>query len=726
MVNWGHSISKSIIMFVKLFCAISLAGVLAGPVVGVVTVGTLTRVALPGTKLPEEKPKIVAMPSKVLDINGEEIATFRGFDHTVPIEQGDIPEHVENAFIAIEDRRFWEHSGVDLEGIARATKANIQAGGVAQGGSTITQQYIKNAYLTGERTLERKLDEALLALEIEKIQTKEEILFGYLNVSYFDAGAYGIGAASEIYFNKRVQDLTIAEGAALAGIIKSPTNYGPTKNLESSEARRKVVLAAMFEQDYITKKEYEEALNQNLWLMANGEPEDSEVTKVYQRKQKGSAEHPFIANWIEAILVDELGPDKVYRGGLVIESTIDPKLQAEATQAVLDRLENTEHPVDMALASVEPSTGYVKALVGGRDYNTSQVNLALGGSTGFQPGSSFKPIVLATAFEMGLSPETIYPAPARWGAPGCSGDGCFISNYSHSGYGEMSLRSATHASVNTVYAQLAIDVTIDDTVEMGRRLGISRLDPEANYGASVALGAAETSPLEMASAYGTFANSGVRHEPTAILKVTDSEGSILIDNRVRAGEQVLSASVADNVTDVLTGVVSNGTGRAAQIGRPAAGKTGTAQAYRAAWFVGYTPQLATAVWMGHSDSLKSLKNINGVRSVTGGSHPARAWGQFMKAAHSELPIEEFSEPAEIIELTEIASGVVRRSKKREFTVAGVSQEQDVLETTCGLSKCTKRVVGLPNLPEPVPPVLVEPLDLSEPESLENILENDNE
>ena len=284
--------------------------------------------------------------------------------------------------------------------------------------------------MTNSRTLERKVDEAILAVELEKKRTKDEILFDYLNISYFGSGAYGIGAASEIYFDKPISAVNISEAATLAGLVKAPSYYSPSTNSERAEERRKLVLELMHAEGYISSAELSESTKLELWPLSNGITTDP-ATLIHGRKDKGASEYPYISDWVESELIEEFGEDVVYRGGLTIETTIDPSIQAKAVQAVNERLENTEHPVDMSLVSVEPSTGHVKALVGGRDYATSQVNLALGGSTGFQPGSSFKPLVLATAFEKGLGPDTVYPAPASWNAPGCYGDECDISNYSN-------------------------------------------------------------------------------------------------------------------------------------------------------------------------------------------------------------------------------------------------------------------------------------------------------
>ena len=663
----------------RLFAALFISVLVVPPVAALVAGLTLTRAPLPG-ELPEQRPNIVAVPSRVYDANGTQIGVYRGFDRSAAFDFDDIPPHVIEAVLSIEDRRFFEHDGIDYEGIARAARVNLELGEIAQGGSTITQQYIKNVYLSGERTFERKFREALLARELEQELSKEEILFRYLESTYFGAGAYGIGAAAQVYFDKPISEVNVSEAAMLAGVIRAPTSYSPRVDIEVAEERRLLVLQAMLDEGYLSLERFDVEAARSLWSETDGTRPSGPVTVIAAPLPKGATDHPYFVDWVEQLLIAELGPDAIYRDGLRIETSIDPELQEAAEAAVAERLENTEYPVEMSLVSIEPSTGHVLAMVGGRDYEVSQVNLGLGGSTGFQPGSSFKPIVLATAFTRGLGPETLYPAPGTWSPPGCSGPGCTIANYDYANRGEISLREATRASVNTVFAELVSNVSIDATVAMGRALGLDRLDPEAPYGASLALGAAESSPLEMASAYGTFANRGIRMEPVPIVRVVDADGNVLIDNRAPAGARVLSQAVADNLTDVLQGVVTGGTGRRAQVsGHEIAGKTGTTQSYGAAWFVGYSSEVTTAVWMGHADGLASLNNINGVGRVTGGSHPAIAFSDYMSVALADRESIPFPDPEP---LNEIESRDLVDFDERDGTYVAAGNEIPSVEPDC--------------------------------------------
>jgi penicillin-binding protein 1A len=631
-----------VVVLLAFFVAVALpAGAAAG-------FWTLLNADLPGNIPEDTNPRIRSYPSVVLDADGHEIAEFRAFELTVPIRYRDIPQVVKDAVVAIEDRRFWGHHGVDPEGLIRAALTNYREGEVVQGGSTITQQYVKNTYTTGERDISRKLREALIATRLERQLSKDEILFRYLNTVYFGDGAYGIGAAAESYFGKPVNDLTLSEAALLAGAIASPARYGPRVNAEVADGRRLTVLRAMRDQDLISRRQFQGARRQHLWAAPFGTP-TRPATVIQPPPRGGATAYPYFVDYVRRVLEQRYGHRQLYRGGLRIETTIDPRLQAQAEASVAETLDGTSAPLEMSLVSVEPSTGHVQALVGGRDFGLSQVNLALGGSAGMQPGSSFKTFVLATALERGIDPETLIDAPASLDFPGCDPT-CTINNSDFEDHGQMTLRAATHASVNTVFAALIDQLGPQAVAEMAQRLGVSAIDPAQPYGVSLALGAYEVSPLDMAAGYATIANRGVRQEVTPILRVLDRRGNVLEDHTAPEGESVLDPVVADNVSDVLQGVIQGGTGEAADIGRPAAGKTGTAQDYRAAWFAGYTPQLATAVWMGYSDSPRPLENIKGLGAVHGGDFPAETWGRYMRAALDGQPVLDFVPPGPLPDL----------------------------------------------------------------------------
>ena len=628
---------------------------------------------LPAPALPTPKPGVESRITHVYDAAGTEIGILRKFDTSIPVQASDIPEVLRRAVVAAEDKRFYSHRGFDLPAAVRAAWADIRGGRVVQGGSTITQQYVKNAYTSGERTLARKIREAVLASRLDRRVTKDEILYRYLSGLYLGGGAYGVGAAAQSYFQKPVNDLTLSESALLAGIIPAPSRYEPRGNPATAEANRVRVLNSMLEMRSIGPTQHAEAVAQRLFVKGVDGTEPPGPATVVQPLQLQSTTQPYFFDYVRRYLEARYGEDLVYRGGLRVETSLDPRLQKLAEDTVARTLQGTSAPLEMSLVSLEPGTGYVKAVVGGRDFAKSQVNLALGkcadrgdgplpdgpiclagGGSGRQPGSAYKPFTLARAFEEGIGPNRVYSGPSSYTVPGCRGTGCTVSNVESGSYGSLSLRQGTHYSVNTLYAQLVLDVGVKDAAEMAHRLGITMVRPDGNqpngepYGASLTLGAAETSPLDMAAAYAVFAARGNQFAATPVLKVLDAGGRVLEDNTTRKPKRVLSEAVADNVTDVLKGVITSGTGRGADIGRPngSAGKTGSSEDNADAWFVGYTPALSTAVWMGYSDSnTKSLRNIKGVNIVYGGTIPASTWKAFMGEALKNAPPADFPSPA---------------------------------------------------------------------------------
>ncbi len=634
--------------------------------------------------IPQPKAAPFSAPTEVYDRNGNPIAEFREFDQNIPVNASDIPAVLKEAVISMEDRNFYKHGGVDIRGTLRAFVADLRSGSAVQGGSTITQQYVKRAYTGDQRTIVRKLREAVLASQLDRQTSKDEILYRYLSSIFLGDGSYGVGAAAENYFRVPVNQLTLSEAAMIAGVIPAPSAWAPRENPTMAETRRELVLDRMLQQGYITRADHDKAMAQKVWLLARGTP-PALATPVYPPKQE-QPKYPAFVDYVQRWLVRQFGSDLVYGGGLRVETTLDPRIQEAADQSVQNALKGTNEPLEMALASVEPQTGFVEAIVGGRQFGQgpyASVNFALGGcegpppatvkvevpatcwngksitggGLGRQPGSAWKPFVLATAFAKGYQPSKVYPAPQVFVIPGCTptrANPCTIGNNEGEGGGSSDLRHATWYSVNTVFAQLVRDVGCPDTGQTAKRLGINSAWYSAavqTCGGAYALGEIGVSPLDMASAYGVFDAHGQQAEPTPILKVVDHTGRVLVDNITTKPPTTaaLDPAVADNVTDVMRGVIQSGTGTAAGIGRPAAGKTGTTSNFTNAWFVGYTPTLSTAVWMGYANNESTpLRNIKGVSAVFGGTIPAATWRAFMIQALAGVAPSDFSQPAPIV------------------------------------------------------------------------------
>ncbi|MFP5320033.1 MAG: transglycosylase domain-containing protein [Acidimicrobiia bacterium] len=622
--------------------------------------------------LPKERPSVVSGITRLYDDGGRQIGLLREFDLSIPVEQADIPDVLKQAVVAAEDRRFYSHSGVDDRAVFRALWSNLTGGGYVEGASTLTQQYARLVYLDPAKTLSRKIQEAAIARRLEKEMSKDEILYRYLDRAYLGSGAYGVGAASQTYFRKSVRDLNLSEAALLAGLIRQPSVNDPRTNPSGAEAVRMQVLGQMRDQGRITDAQYSEAATQRLVLVTENFNPDGAATRIHPPLEQQS-EYPYFTDYVRRYLVAKYGDEMVYRGGLKVTTSLNPSLQAKAEAAVKEALSGTSAPLEMAMVSVDPRTGLVRALVGGRDFAKSQVNLALGncagpvqpkpnepfcvdgGGTGRQPGSAFKPVTLAEALEQGIPVTEVYSGPSSYRFRGCRGGdaaGCVVSNVESSGYGALSLRQATAYSVNTVYAQLIEDVGTKETAEMANRLGLTMINPEGKlpngelYGPSLTLGAAEVSPLDMASAYGAFANRGMLMAASPVVRVEDGNGKVLEEVKAKKAKRVLPEPIADTINDVLSDTVAYGTGTAADIGRPAgtAGKTGTSEDYGDAWFVGYTPELSTSVWMGYADSRKSLVNIKGHSRVYGGTMAAPTWKAYMESAAPELNLTDFAKP----------------------------------------------------------------------------------
>ncbi len=562
--------------------------------------------------------------SQIYDINGNLIANVHAAENRVPVSLNKIPKNLQNAFVAVEDARFYEHSGIDPRGILRAVWSNISDRGVSEGGSTITQQLAKNAYLTQERTLKRKIQEMFLALQLERQYTKQEILELYLNQIYFGQGAYGVQAAAQTYFGKNVEDLDLSECAMLAGIPKSPNYYSPLNNLAAANERKAVVLDQMEKYEYINA--------------STASKTKQEALKLVKKTAKGDSSFAaYFIDYVTQKLIDKYGADAVYKDGMKIYTSLDIDMQ-KAAEAAMQQLPNyytdangLQQPQG-ALVAIEPGTGYVKAMVGGR--GSDQFNRAVMAER--QPGSAFKPFVFAAGLESKMTPGTIIED-----SPITIGDWS-PQNYERSFSGKVTMRAVAENSINVPTVKIAQKVGIDKPIYYAQEMGISSMvlnGPQNDRNLATALGGLTKgiTPFELASAYGTFANKGVHTSPVVIVKIVDRNGKV-IEQAEHQERSVISEKSAYLLTDMLKGVITRGTGAAANIGRPAAGKTGTTSDYKDAWFVGYTPDLVAAVWIGNDDNTV----MNG---MTGGRTPAVIWRTFMQKALAGIKANDFSRPA---------------------------------------------------------------------------------
>ena len=551
----------------------------------------------------------------------------------VPLD--DVPDALVDAVLAAEDARFYKHPGYDLRAIARAAVANITEGSVVQGGSTITQQYVKNTFFRRPaQTFERKARELRLAIEVERRYSKDEILERYLNTVYFGEGAYGVKTAAENFFGERVSDIDTDQAALLAAVIKAPALYDPRDHPKAATARRNYVLKRMVELGYL---------------------EQAEARKLRKRKLGVISTPPRLATkqpyFVEAVKREIMSDPRfgrnadvreqaLYKGGLQIVTTLQPEIQAAAEGAVTTILDQPGDP-EAALVAIDPKTGKIVAMVGGRDWDVSQVNLALGkqgGGSGRQPGSSFKPIAAAAALEAGIDLDALYES-----APGIfhldDGSTWTVRNSEGTSGGLIPLDEAMVRSINGVYARLALNLGPARIVDQAEAMGVEARLPTYP---SIALGSMEVSVLDMAAAYSTLAGYGTAIEPTTIERVRLPDGRVFEPEQDRQ-DFIVSPGNAYLLTKVLEQVIHRGTGRAADIGRPAAGKTGTTNDYADAWFVGYTPDLVAAVWVGYPEGRIPMTSVHGLR-VTGGSFPALIWRQFMQTALDGVEPSRFELP----------------------------------------------------------------------------------
>jgi penicillin-binding protein 1A len=615
--------------------------------------------------LEEYKPSIT---SKVYSDDNRLLAEFY-VENRTPVTLTDVPETFLQALIATEDSRFYKHPGIDIRGIARALYRNIRAGTIREGGSTLTQQLAKVLFLTPEKSYVRKLKELALALRIEQRYTKREILTLYCNQIYFGSGAYGVESAARIYFGKPSKELTLAECALLAGLPRSPKYYSPFREPEHAGGRRAFVLNRMASLGFITRQQADEAKKAPLPV---------------QQKVVAGGPAPYFVEYIRQRVEERFGSGILYSGGLNIYTNINDELQRYAEQAVKTGLARVEArrgkkgaslpPLQAALIAIEPASGRIRALVGGRDFSESQFNRAWQAFR--QPGSAFKPIIYAAALERGFgaadllddSPLTVPIDRTRNWKP---------ENFTKTYQGPVTVRKALAWSLNVPTVRLFQKIGIDETIRFSRKLGIkSPLAPVP----SLALGSADLTLLELTSAYTVFAAHGVRVEPGSILMVTDSTGRTLYVND-SVPEQVLKPETAYLVTNLLRGVIERGTGwKARELGRPAAGKTGTTNDYHDAWFIGYTPGLAAGVWVGYDDHRSIGPKETGSRAAL------PIWLEFMKKACADREPEEFIAPAGIIfrqidPMTGLLSTDQCRSSIREAFLPGTEPRQYCAEAT---------------------------------------------
>lgn len=561
--------------------------------------------------------------SQFYDINGNAIYTTLSEERRIPVTINDIPKHVQQAFIAIEDNRFYEHGGIDYRGTARALVSTL-SGSEVQGGSTITQQLAKNAFLTQERSIIRKIKEAFIAKELEHKYTKDEILTMYLNQIYFGQGAYGIESASMYYFGKHVKQLDVAEAATLAAIPKSPNYFNPFENPQESKKRQELVIDQMVKYGLISAED--------------GAAAKAEKLSFNTYHKKSTDPRSYFFDMIIQKVIEEVGADALYKGGLKIYTTLDSDMQRAAERAMkhlptyyTDGKKITQP--QMALVAIDPTTGYVKAMIGGRgDDKFNRATLAVR-----QPGSAFKPFVYLTAMQNGYTPASVIEDKVEEFSPGWK-----PQNSDRKEHGKVSLRSALIRSLNVPTVKLAQEVGVDKIIANAEKMGISTMVESGAYSdanLAMALGGLSkgVNPLEMAAAYGVLATNGMYCKPIALLKIVDREGKVLYEAKKSEAKRVIDAEAAYLTTNMMQDVFVSGTASGMGIGRQAAGKTGTTDTYIDAWFVGYTPNLSTAVWVGDDNN----KPMN---YMYGSGAPLSIWHDFMVNALASAPAASFVNP----------------------------------------------------------------------------------
>jgi penicillin-binding protein 1A len=591
-----------------------------------VIAGGLVGLAISFRNLPDVHVLQTYAPSEtthIYDVKGKLLASLHGEANREVLPLNEISPHLKRSVIAVEDSSFFQHQGINLISVGRAMRANMAEGQTVEGSSTLTMQLVKNLFLSPERAYSRKIAEAVLALRIEQVFGKDQILALYLNQVYWGHNNYGAETAARSYFNKSARDLNLAEGAMMAGLIQAPESLSPFIDKKAAIDRQKTVLDRLLKLKWITPKEHKEALNY---------PIKYGKIQSFQRSQI-----PYVTEAVVAELTKKFGRDSLLKGGMRIQTSIDTTLQNKAQDLVQRESSNIRYggvyADQMALVAVDPRTHYVKAMVGGVDYQKSQYNRATQALR--QPGSSFKPFVYYAAFASGkYKPDsTIMDTPV--GYPD-GYDMYYPQNYDRSFAGAMSIRRALEQSRNIPAIRLGQEVGLNKVIEICRSIGIkSPIEPVV----SLPLGAVDLTPLEMAGAYAAFASNGWYSDTSLVVQVTDSSGNMIWDNRPKP-RLVLDPWATAALNDTLQGVISRGTGRNAAIGRPAAGKTGTTSSERDIWFAGFTPQLAAAVWVGNDD----YTTLG--RGATGGTVVAPIWGRFMSEAMKDTlrPMSDFTPP----------------------------------------------------------------------------------
>jgi penicillin-binding protein 1A len=570
--------------------------------------------------------------------DGSRLGSIPAERNRQPVRWSQISPWLTKATVAIEDKRYWEHGGVDPIGTARALWADLRAGKVVQGGSTITQQLVRNLYISKERTFTRKLREACLAEKLSHKWTKRHILTAYLNQVYYGSQAYGVEAAAQTYYSRPARSLTLPQAALIAGLPQAPSQYDPVLDPDAALARRDEVLNAMLDTGVITRPQYR-------WAVAHKHV-DLKLSKLYKRISQ-----PYFFGYVRDQLVQVYGERGVESGGLRVYTTIDPRLQRAAAKSISDTLYLPDDPAS-AVVAINPANGAIRAMTSidpARKHN--QFNLVAQAHR--QAGSTFKTFVLAAAIEQGMDPETTYylSAPLHCDTGPCAVKPWDVKTYDNTYVGSTSVERATLRSDNTVYARLTLDVGADKVAEMARKLGVrTPLGIKTQYGRvyvpAMGLGAIAVTPLDMASAYATLAAGGIYSKPMAIKKVVLPNGKEDTKNWGKpTRKRVASAALAYEVTKILNENVLYGTGVGANFGKPAAGKTGTTDNHADAWFVGYTPQLAATVWVGYSRAEIPMEDVHGI-AVAGGTFPATIWHGFMQTALENSPTLDFVEPAE--------------------------------------------------------------------------------